>query len=77
MAKQKQSTDLAVDVAADDVAASSDDVALAVRAVQDITGCGKPAAEARVAKMGGKRVAQIAELERKDQRAKIVTLLYS
>ena len=75
MAKQK--TLSAEESAEDHASAPKEDVALVVRAVQDITGCGKPAAESRVAKMGGKKVMQLAELERSNERAKIVTHLYS
>lgn len=57
-------------------AASADDLKLARRAVMDITGVGEPAASDRVGKMKSSLVAQIAELERNNDRPEIVALLY-
>jgi hypothetical protein len=57
-------------------AASREDLALAQRAVMDITGVGEPAARDRVGKMKPSLVAEIATLEKAKNRAEIVALLY-
>lgn len=62
--------------AADQVAASAEDVQLAMRACQDITGCGEPEARRRIQAMSGKKVAEIAQLERDGKRSKIVAILF-
>ena len=56
---------------------SAEDFALALRATQDITGFGEPGARARLAELKPGMIAKIAELERKDKRVEIVTLLYA
>lgn len=56
---------------------NGEDLALALRAIQDITGCGEPEAKDRATQLGGKVVAQIAELERSDKRTEIIVLLYA
>lgn len=51
--------------------------ALAAKCVRAVTGCGKPEADARIAKMDAAKVAKLAEIENSGHRRPAVKLLYS
>lgn len=75
MAKAKKETEATT--AESKVVADAKQIALAVKCVCGVTGCGKLDAQTRVGLMGGEKVAKIAELEAAGKRKDAVKLLYS
>ena len=57
--------------------ATQEELAIARRAIQDVTGCGELESTTRATELGNAKVVQIAALEREGKRTSIVEILYS